>query len=100
MKQFGFRWILSTLFILTLSLAASGAFAHAQESQTPSKVVVLGFDGADARLVEQWMDEGKLPNLAELRRQGTYSRLLPKRPFRGRALRRGSTPGRRRSSTS
>jgi predicted AlkP superfamily phosphohydrolase/phosphomutase len=44
------------------------------------RVVVLGFDGADARLVEKWMDEGKLPNLARLRSDGTFSPLLPTNP--------------------
>src|SRR5262245_20805623 len=44
------------------------------------RVVVLGFDGADARLVEKWMDEGKLPNLAKLRSDGTFSPLLPTNP--------------------
>jgi len=33
------------------------------------KVIVLGFDGVDARYTEQWMNEGKLPNLARLRAQ-------------------------------
>ncbi|MEO8504020.1 MAG: alkaline phosphatase family protein [Acidobacteriota bacterium] len=39
------------------------------------RVVVLGFDGADAKLTQQWMDEGKLPNLAKLRAEGTFSPL-------------------------
>lgn len=39
------------------------------------KVVILGFDGADADLSRQWMDEGKLPNLAKLRDQGTFAPL-------------------------
>ncbi|MBK8231092.1 MAG: alkaline phosphatase family protein [Candidatus Eisenbacteria bacterium] len=46
----------------------------------PSKVVVLGFDGADAQLVEQWMNEGKLPHLDRLRKQGTFSPLRPTNP--------------------
>ena len=44
-------------------------------SAAEPRVVVLGFDGADARLTEQWMGEGKLPNLAKLREQGTFSPL-------------------------
>src|SRR5262249_36250158 len=44
------------------------------------RVVVLGFDGADARLVEKWMGEGKLPNLAKLKADGTFSPLLPTNP--------------------
>jgi predicted AlkP superfamily phosphohydrolase/phosphomutase len=44
------------------------------------KVVILGFDGADARLVERWMGEGKLPNLAKLRDEGAYAPLEPTNP--------------------
>ncbi len=44
------------------------------------KVIVLGFDGADASLVEQYLSEGKLPNLSRLRAQGTYSPLRPANP--------------------
>ncbi|GEM_PF-22357 len=44
------------------------------------KVVVLGFDGMDSDLAEKWMDEGKLPNLARLRSQGTYSPLRTTTP--------------------
>ncbi len=44
------------------------------------KVVVLGFDGADARLVEKWMQEGQLPNLAKLRDDGSFAPLQPTNP--------------------
>jgi predicted AlkP superfamily phosphohydrolase/phosphomutase len=46
----------------------------------PSKVIVLGFDGADANLVQKWMEEGRLPNLARLRSEGCYSPLLAPNP--------------------
>lgn len=39
------------------------------------KLIFIGFDGLDPRLTEQWMDAGKLPNLARLRKEGGYSRL-------------------------
>jgi predicted AlkP superfamily phosphohydrolase/phosphomutase len=39
------------------------------------KVIFLGLDGLDPRLTEQFMAEGKLPNLARLKAQGSYSRL-------------------------
>jgi predicted AlkP superfamily phosphohydrolase/phosphomutase len=48
---------------------------HAQQ-----KVIVLGFDGVDARYTERWMNEGKLPNLAKLRAKGTFRPLLPTTP--------------------
>lgn len=44
------------------------------------KVIVLGFDGVDAKYTEQWMNEGKLPNLARLRQEGTFRPLLPTTP--------------------
>ena len=40
------------------------------------KLVILGFDGMDPRLVEKWMGEGKLPNFKKLAGRG---RLLPAR---------------------
>jgi predicted AlkP superfamily phosphohydrolase/phosphomutase len=44
------------------------------------RVIVLGFDGVDARYTEQWMNEGKLPNLARLRAEGTFRPLRPTLP--------------------
>ena len=44
------------------------------------KVIVLGFDGADAKYTEQWMNEGKLPNMAKLRSMGTFRPLRPTLP--------------------
>jgi predicted AlkP superfamily phosphohydrolase/phosphomutase len=39
------------------------------------KLIFLGLDGLDPELAERWMAEGKLPNLARLREQGSYQRL-------------------------
>ena len=50
------------------------------EAAGKPKVVILGFDGADARLVSQWMDEGKLPHLAQLRADGSFAPLQPTNP--------------------
>jgi predicted AlkP superfamily phosphohydrolase/phosphomutase len=44
------------------------------------RVVVLGFDGADAALTEELMAQGKLPNLAALAAEGGYARLTPTVP--------------------
>lgn len=57
-----------------------GALLLAAAVQAQQKVIVLGFDGVDARYTEQWMNEGKLPNLAKLRAQGTFRPLLPTTP--------------------
>ena len=39
------------------------------------RVVVLGLDGLDPTLAEQWMAEGHLPNLSALAKSGTFTRL-------------------------
>ena len=39
------------------------------------KVIFLGLDGLDPKLTEKFLAQGKLPNLARLREQGSYSRL-------------------------
>jgi predicted AlkP superfamily phosphohydrolase/phosphomutase len=60
-----------------LACATLGGGAPAAER---SKVVVLGFDGADSRLVEEWVKRGALPNLARLQEEGTYAPLQPTNP--------------------
>src|SRR5690349_3434804 len=60
-------------------LAASLLFPVAAAAST-QKVIVLGFDGVDAHYTEQWMNEGKLPNLARLRAEGTFRPLRPTVP--------------------
>lgn len=39
------------------------------------RVVIVGLDGLDPKITERMLDEGRLPNLAALREQGSYSRL-------------------------
>ena len=39
------------------------------------RAVILGFDGMDPELTERFIAEGKLPNLAKMREQGTFRRL-------------------------
>src|SRR5262245_31064582 len=58
-----------------LALSLSAGPLPAQQSSGDQKLIILGFDGADAKLTQQWMDEGKLPNLAKLRGQGTFAPL-------------------------
>src|SRR5438270_11697019 len=62
--------------LLALALLVAPLAARADQQ----KVIVLGFDGVDARYTEQWMNEGKLPNLAKLRAAGTFRPLLPTTP--------------------
>ncbi|MFN7972518.1 MAG: alkaline phosphatase family protein [Acidobacteriota bacterium] len=60
--------------VLALLFAAPGFAA------SKPKVVVLGFDGADYKMVDKLLAEGKLPNIAKLRANGTVSPLLPTNP--------------------
>jgi predicted AlkP superfamily phosphohydrolase/phosphomutase len=57
--------------VLSVSLGAG---------EVPGRVVVLGFDGVDARLTEEMLAAGKLPNLAKLAEGGGYARLAPTTP--------------------
>jgi predicted AlkP superfamily phosphohydrolase/phosphomutase len=67
-----------------LALAFSGAlllaFSFSVGAADRTKVIVLGFDGVDAAYTEKWMNEGKLPNLAKLRAEGTFRPLRPTIP--------------------
>ena len=62
------------------TLVLLGALLAACAAPAQQKVIVLGFDGVDARYTERWMNEGKLPNLARLRANGTFKPLLPTTP--------------------
>src|SRR5438876_779671 len=46
----------------------------------PDRVVVLGFDGVDAGIVEGMLAAGRLPNLAAVQKRGGYSPLTPTVP--------------------
>ena len=65
----------TSLALLLLAPLASLAAAAPLAAKEAPKTVILGFDGADAKLTEQWMNEGKLPNLARLRAEGTFAPL-------------------------
>ena len=47
------------------ALVSLQVLSMSSASAAEPRAVVLGFDGADAKLAAQWMDEGKLPNLAK-----------------------------------
>jgi predicted AlkP superfamily phosphohydrolase/phosphomutase len=61
-----------------LTLVCAAAFAltawscgtSAPPQKYPQKLVILGFDGMDPKLADQWIKEGRLPNLAKLAAEG------------------------------
>jgi predicted AlkP superfamily phosphohydrolase/phosphomutase len=60
---------LAVVVIAAFSLACSGTSTRGP-SKYSQKLVILGFDGMDPHLLKQWMDEGKLPNIAKLAKGG------------------------------
>lgn len=88
----------ASLLIFPLRMARR-AFGKAQgyRKAKVGKVVFLGLDGLEPELVERYLDEGKLPNLARLREQGRYSRLRttypPLSPVAWATFATGSNPG-------
>ena len=51
--------------------------SRAQEAATPARrrVLFLGFDGVEPKIVDEMIAAGRLPNLAALAESGTYARL-------------------------
>jgi len=47
--------------------------AHPQRPAQP--LLIIGWDGATPELLEPWMEDGSLPNLASLRARGTFATL-------------------------
>src|SRR5207247_4465296 len=45
------------------------------------RVLVLGLDGMEPRIVDLLMSEGKLPNFARIRQQGAYAPLTSAKPL-------------------
>lgn len=38
-------------------------------------VIVIGLDSAEPRLIQQWMDDGSLPNMQKIKERGAYGQL-------------------------
>lgn len=70
---------------------------QARRSAIVKRVVILGLDGLEPELVERFLEEGALPNLAALRDEGTYRRLgttwPPLSPVAWSSFSTGSNPG-------
>jgi predicted AlkP superfamily phosphohydrolase/phosphomutase len=62
--------------LAALALAGSSFAAP----PAPGRIVILGFDGVDAHIVEDMLSRGELPNLAALKRRGGYAPLTPTVP--------------------
>lgn len=61
--------------VITMLLIGATGWLSASE-----KVVVIGFDGADHRVVSDMLQQGQLPNLERLAQRGSFAPLLPTNP--------------------
>jgi len=74
---------ISLILSFTPSLAAAeAAVAPPATLQEPAagRVIILGMDGMDASMTEEWMNQGLLPNFSRLRDQGSFAPLMPANP--------------------
>jgi predicted AlkP superfamily phosphohydrolase/phosphomutase len=64
------KHLASLLLVVCLGAAAACSGSHPPE-KFKQKLVILGFDGMDPRLVQRWMDQGRLPNMQKLAKLGS-----------------------------
>jgi predicted AlkP superfamily phosphohydrolase/phosphomutase len=71
--------VLAVLALVALGCSRSGETTRPRR-RAPHKVFLVGFDGMDPTLARRFMAEGKLPNLSQLAREGTFSPLQTTQP--------------------
>ncbi|MBM3241294.1 phosphodiesterase [Candidatus Poribacteria bacterium] len=85
--------------VLSASLVANTIGWSKDMSQNGSfnKVIVLGIDGLDPKIMEKLMEGGELPNFSKLRETGSYRRLMSVNPSQSpvvwSSIATGSNPG-------
>src|SRR5262249_42788073 len=66
------------LFFITLALVSCRQ-DYGSERRT-HKLIILGIDGMDPQLLQQFMREGRMPNFAKLAEQGSFRQLTTSIP--------------------
>ncbi len=88
---------ISSLLICAAVLLFIRCGGERKYSPVGSKLIILGFDGVDPTLMNRWMAEGKLPNLARLKEVGDYrelgSTIPPQSPVAWSSFATGTNPG-------
>ena len=75
------------------------ALAACSEPAEPvsSRLIIIGFDGMDPRLAQQWMDDGSLPNFRRMAETGQFKPLAtsnpPQSPVAWSSFATGTDPG-------
>jgi predicted AlkP superfamily phosphohydrolase/phosphomutase len=70
------RKCLPFISLFALLLAACGQ----DTAPVESRLIIVGFDGMDPRLAQQWMDDGSLPNFSKLAAMGEFHPLETSNP--------------------
>ncbi len=87
----------SLLYFLPIALLCVSCGDSGKFKVSKQKLIILGFDGVDPGLVNQWMSQGKLPNLAKLKALGDYrelgSTIPPQSPVAWSTFATGTNPG-------
>jgi len=85
------------LVAITAFFCAGGLIMKRHPSAFDKKIIVLGIDGLDPALIEEMMSEGRLPNFAGLKQNGSYRRLAtanpPQSPVVWASIATGKKPG-------
>ena len=84
--------------IALLAAIGGGCGGGHEVGRRGPRLVILGFDGVDPRLLSRWMEEGKLPRLRALAERGDYRPLAstnpPQSPVAWTTFATGTGPGR------
>src|SRR5687767_14987569 len=91
-------------FLALLALIGAGAvflnfsvWSHPKMKDVKEKVIIIGFDGMDPDLVNEFLNQGVLPNFQKLKEQGTLTELgttnPPESPVAWASFQTGLNPG-------
>src|SRR5438874_5683695 len=90
-------WLLGAAIALLVAIVGGCGGGHEVGRRGP-RLVILGFDGVDPRLLSRWMEEGKLPLLRAVAERGDFRRLPstnpPQSPVACATFATGTEPGR------
>lgn len=74
------RVLVATILSMISSAAIVAQVDRAEAIDSPQRVIVLGLDGLDHALVTRWIEEGALPEFAEIAKRGVFRPLTPSLP--------------------
>ncbi|HET7290440.1 MAG TPA: alkaline phosphatase family protein, partial [Thermodesulfobacteriota bacterium] len=69
-----------TLLLASAACRESEPTSHAGTGVTDKKMIIIGFDGMDPKIVKNLMAEGKLPNFRKLSEEGGFKELATSVP--------------------